>query len=180
MRTHEEMISLALELGAHQAAVVEVASIPFQREFRKACEANMCGQYGKCWMCPPDVGDIDDLIRNASTRRHALVFQSIGPLEDSYDFEGMEAAGEVHQAIVRTLREHLGGELTHFLPLGAGGCKECEQCSKRVNKPCPFPEKAMASLESYGIAVSELANLCGMKYINGENTVTYFGAFLFG
>ena len=30
------------------------------------------------------------------------------------------------------------------------------------------------------VAVSELAPLCGMKYINGENTVTFFGAVLFG
>lgn len=29
------------------------------------------------------------------------------------------------------------------------------------------------------MAVSELAASCGMKYINGQNTVTYFGAVLF-
>ena len=37
----------------------------------------------------------------------------------------------------------------------------------------------MASLEAYGVNVSELASASGMKYINGQNTVTYFGAVFF-
>jgi hypothetical protein len=37
----------------------------------------------------------------------------------------------------------------------------------------------MPSLEAYGINVSELAKSAGMKYINGQDTVTYFGAVLF-
>jgi hypothetical protein len=37
----------------------------------------------------------------------------------------------------------------------------------------------MASLEAYCINVSALASSADMKYINGQNTVTYFGAVLF-
>jgi hypothetical protein len=37
----------------------------------------------------------------------------------------------------------------------------------------------MASLEAYGFNVSRLAAAADMKYINGQNTVTYFGAVLF-
>ena len=37
----------------------------------------------------------------------------------------------------------------------------------------------MASLEAYGIHVSKLAKAADMKYINGQNTVTYFGGVLF-
>jgi len=37
----------------------------------------------------------------------------------------------------------------------------------------------MPSLETYGINVSRLAPAVGMKYVNGVNTVTYFGAVLF-
>ena len=45
--------------------------------------------------------------------------------------------------------------------------------------PCRFPEKAIPSLEAYGINVSRLASAAEMKYINGQNTVTYFGMVLF-
>ena len=38
----------------------------------------------------------------------------------------------------------------------------------------------MGSLEGYGIFVSELATQAGMKYNNGPNTVTFFGALICG
>lgn len=44
--------------------------------------------------------------------------------------------------------------------------------------PARRPWLACPSLESYGIQVSELAARCGMKYINGASTITYFGAVL--
>ncbi|MEG1427664.1 MAG: DUF2284 domain-containing protein, partial [Oscillospiraceae bacterium] len=62
------------------------------------------------------------------------------------------------------------------LYLGAGGCGLCDTCAIVTGEPCRFPENALASLESYGVSVSELATACGMRYINGANTVTYFGA----
>ena len=55
----------------------------------------------------------------------------------------------------------------------------CEQ-AKADGLPCRFPQKAIPSLEAHGIHVSKLAEACGMRYINGQNTVTYFGAVLFG
>jgi predicted metal-binding protein len=52
-------------------------------------------------------------------------------------------------------------------------------CAKRTDEPCRHPDLAMASLEAYGFNVSRLAAAADMKYINGQNTVTYFGAVLF-
>lgn len=176
----ECLTDIAIKSGADNAAVISVEDIPFRREFREACERNLCGKYGKCWMCPPDVGDIGKMITNAKTYKYALVFQSIGWLEDSFDIEGMEAAAKKHNYLTQTLAVELEPMLANFLKLGAGACGICECCTKVDNKPCRYPEKAIASLESYGIAVSELAELSGMKYINGQNTVTFFGGLLFG
>jgi hypothetical protein len=36
------------------------------------------------------------------------------------------------------------------------------------------------SISSYGIIAAKLADCAGMPYINGENTVTYFGLVCFG
>ena len=106
----------------------------------------------------------------------------MGQLEDSFDIEGMLEAGKLHndlaQAISRWARE-AGAFGEDWLHLGAGGCRLCPVCAKRTGEPCRHPHDAMASLETYGVAVSELAASCGMKYINGQNTVTYFGAVLF-
>lgn len=175
----KRLTALALEAGASGAAVTPVAGISFRRDFREACAANSCGSYGACWMCPPAVGDIDEMIARAKGYQTALVFQSIGALEDSYDFEGMQAAGRAHHRLTRALAEKLRPVLPGALVLGAGACGECEVCAMPQNQPCRRPERAFPSLEAYGIAVAELAAACGMRYINGENTVTYFGAVLY-
>ena len=159
--------------------MVKVSGINFRREFRAACEQNTCGKYQKCWMCPPDVGDIDEMIARAKTYENALVFQMVEPLEDSFDIEGMQAAAKKHTALTAALAEAVRPRLPGALTLGAGACHICEVCARLENKPCLHPEKAIASLEAYGIAVSELAEYCGMNYINGPNTVTFFGGFLF-
>ncbi|NLF79678.1 MAG: DUF2284 domain-containing protein [Clostridia bacterium] len=180
MSLHDEFIAIALAAGAHKAQVVAVGDIPFNPVFRKMCEMNSCGKYGKSWMCPPDVGEIDRLIAEAQSYTYALVYQTIGLLEDSFDIEGMLAAGERHNHMVERIKEQIATfDLPRTLHLGAGGCGVCPRCAKMDNQPCMYPDRAMSSLEAYGVSVSDLAMISGMKYINGTNTVTYFGALFF-
>ncbi len=180
MLSEEAMLHTALNNGAHKAALIRVKDIPFRREFRQACAANSCGKYGKCWTCPPDVGDIDELIAYAKTFDRCLLFQTVSELEDSFDIEGMLEAGRAHSELTRSVWRELQPQMPQdTLMLSAGGCGACERCAKETNEPCRHPEQALASLEAYGIAVSEVAALGKMRYINGEDTVTYFSAMLF-
>ena len=175
----KSLIEIAMEAGAAGAGVAEVSDIQFRREFLAACEQNSCGRYGTCWMCPPDVGDIDEMIARAKTYQHALVFQTIGQLEDSFDIEGMEAAAVAHNGLAQRIFDQLEGRFENPIKLGAGACHVCPRCTKLDSLPCLYPDQAMASLEAYGIAVSELAAASGLKYINGPDTVTFFGGLLF-
>lgn len=166
--------------GAYRAALIGVSDIRLDAAFRDMCASNVCGNYGKCWMCPPDIGDIETLMNKLRTYDYTLVYQTVGTLEDSYDFEGMMEAGERHNKLTRRLTElFTKDKFTRMLHLGAGGCRLCPVCAKKQNLPCRHPEAALSSLEAYGVNVSELAAACGMKYINGQNTVTYFGAVFF-
>ena len=183
----EQIGRLILELGAHRAGVVAVEDIEFQPDFRKLCESNACGMYGRSWMCPPLVGEVDQLIASLKRWRWAVVYQTVDELEDSYDFEGMMDAGKKHNDLAQKLREWanaaveeaLGqGDRMQLLHLGAGGCRVCPVCGRRTGEPCRFPEKAIGSLEAYGVNVSLLAEAAWMRYINGQDTVTYFGAIL--
>lgn len=61
-----------------------------------------------------------------------------------------------------------------------GGCRLCRVCAKRDNQPCRHPEAALTSLECCGIDVYHTTKDTDLKYINGTNTVTYFGMVLFG
>lgn len=170
----------AIALGASAAATVPVCAITFDASLRTACKQNLCGHYGKNWMCPPHVGDINLLIERARGYTHGLVFQSIGTYEDSFDFEGMQAAGHAHNVLTRRIGKAILPQLSApGLLLGAGGCSVCPECAIRENLPCRLPDEAFASLESYGIFVAQLAKLGGMAYMNGVNTVTFFGMLLF-
>ena len=176
---HNALIQSALDCGAAGAAVVSVGDIAFDRAFRDACARNICGKYGTNWMCPPSVGDIDEMISRAKSFGQMLVFQSISLLEDSYDIEGMRAAGKNHSALTLAIALAVRPMLEQSIMLGAGACGICGRCAKADDAPCRFPEKAAASLESYGISVTDLASLSGLKYINGQNTLTFFGGILF-
>jgi len=180
MELFEKLEKTALDLGASKAKVIEVRDIVFNREFRMMCERNECGYYGRNWMCPPDVGEIDAMIDEIKQFQYALVYQTISNLEDSFDVEGMNEAFIKHNKLVFAVQETTSGfNLVEMLNVGAGECSYCEKCAKTNDEPCRFPEKAISSLEAHGIWVQQLANTGGMKYINGTNTVTYFGALFF-
>lgn len=166
-------------LGAAQAAALPVSQITFHPDFRLMCRANSCGMYGKCWMCPPDIGPETELIAHAQSFSTAVVYQTVSQLEDSFDIEGMLEAGARQNQLAQTVHRLIRAQgESRFLHLGAGGCRRCEVCAKRQEEPCRFPEEALSSLEAYCIDVSQLAESCGMRYINGPNTVTYFGVLL--
>ncbi len=180
MISENEMRETLRRHGAFKSAVLEVAAMPFRREFRDACKANSCGKYGKCWTCPPNVGDIDELIVRAKGYERCLLFQTVSDIEDSFDIEGMLEAGARHNRITREIKAELMPRLpADSLLLSAGGCRMCERCAKEDDQPCRYPGEALASLEAYGIPVSEAAAMGGMKYINGPNTVTYFSAIFY-
>jgi len=176
---NEQLIKMALEKGAAKAEIISVDQIITSAEFREACRKNLCGVWGRCWMCPPDVGDIEPLMAEIRTYQHALWYQTIGELEDSFDIEGMGEAKKNHLRLSHELEEEIKPLLGRHLHLACGGCGVCERCSRMDDQPCRFPDKAMPSLEAYGVDVYQTTKSTGLKYINGQNTVTYFSAVLF-
>lgn len=166
-------------MGAAHAAYLPTAEIPFDPSFREACKQNACGYYGRCWTCPPDAGEIETLIARVMRFDHGVVFQTISPLEDSYDIEGMHDAAVAHNKLTLGVQNKWRAMLPQSIVLGAGACGVCAVCTKPEGQPCRFPEQAITSLEACGVNVSELAANCGLNYINGKDTVTYFGMLLY-
>ena len=101
----DRMTTAALSLGAYKAAVISVANVVTDVSFRTLCEQNVCGSYGKNWMCPPDVGEIDELISVLKSFESILVYQTVGQLEDSFDIDGMEEAVRRHRALMLRINE---------------------------------------------------------------------------
>lgn len=174
-----QMVQQIEGMGASHAAYVETKDIPFEEGFRAACEQNACGFYNCCWTCPPDAGSIEACMARVKVFPHAVLFQTISPLEDSYDIEGMHDAAVAHNRLTLKVQDAFRQMECASLVLGAGACGVCPACTKPEGNPCRFPHLAVTSLEACGINVSELAKTCGLRYINGQNTVTYFGLLLY-
>ena len=175
----KQLFDLISQCGAYRAAALSQDQVVYNAVFREICEKNTCGGYGACYMCPPDVGPIDELIAKAKRYPHCIMYQNVYELEDSFDIEGMFEAKKAHHQVAQKIQEAVKLLLAgRFLHLEAGGCGVCERCAKRDQLPCRFPEKALPSLEAYGIDVYNTASHAGLKYVNGQNTITYFGMLL--
>lgn len=61
---------------------------------------------------------------------------------------------------------------------GVGGCSLCTRCTYLDGLPCIQPERAVSSVEAYGIDVNRMLTAAGLKYNNGVSTVSYVGLIL--
>jgi len=176
-----EYIENIKNLGISAATVFHVTDIIFDNMFRDMCKQNVCGRYGKNYKCPPSVGEPEDLKNEVLSYETVILIQTIYPLEDSYDFEGMDEGSKVHSENIDKTREYLIKNLTYekMLVLGAGGCHICPKCGIiDGGVPCRFPDKAISSVEGYCMNVANMTNSHGLNYINGVNTVSYVAVFL--
>ena len=178
--TATRLMQTVLESGATHTAMVEIGNIVFCESLRDMCAMNSCGHYAKCWVCPPAVGPVADWRARVESYDGGVIVQTVYQLEDSFDFEGMTAASEVHKcnylAAVEAVRA--GFAFKELLTLNAGSCSICATCTY-PDAPCRFPDRAIVSVEACGIDVNNTLVSCGLKYNNGKATVSYVGMILF-
>lgn len=175
----ELLVSAAVEAGAAKAEVIDAKDIVLSAAFRDICRTNQCGCYGRNWSCPPDMGEVEELMEKVRSYPRALLYQTIGQLEDSFDFEGMLEAGKVLSDVGQKLQDAAKALLkADFLHL-SGSCRLCEKCARLTGEPCRHPDRMLPSISGFGINVSATCEPTSLRYINGPDTVTNFGILLF-
>ena len=176
---HYVLTEAAINCGADKAELIEASKLVSSNTFRAYCEDNVCGFYGRCWSCPPDVGEIAVLREKLKRYDRIMIYQVISRVKDYSDTEGMNAAGEKFSDVSQKLQSLLKSAFCKpFLHLG-GSCRLCPECAKIRNEPCRYPEKLIPSLSAYGVDVLKTCQGTSLEYVNGENTVTNFGMVLF-
>jgi len=173
----EKIKKIALDGGLWEAGFVEIDELKVYPEVRKMCADNVCRAYGTTWACPPAVGTIEECLARCQQYDKMMLFSKKYDLEDSYDFEGMQEGMADFKKQVTVFSNGVKEHLKAYFLFGNEGCGNCKSCTY-PDAPCRFPEKMHPSLEGYGFIVSDLAKKAGVHYINGQNTVTYFGAIL--
>lgn len=157
---------------------VEIKNLKFYEEVRTLCKKNTCRNYGTSWACPPAIGTLSQCEKRVHQFDKMLLFSKKYQLNDSFDFESMIAGLKDFKHSVDNFQQKLQPILFHYLLLSNEGCGRCEKCTY-PDFQCKFPELLHHSLEGYGFIIKELADEAGMRYINGTNTVTFFGALMF-
>jgi predicted metal-binding protein len=101
-------------------------------------------------------------------------------MEDDFDFETMEEAGERQKQRVLDLVEAIdeAGLSADTMVLSAGTCTLCKTCSY-PDAPCRFPDKRLVSMEAAGLVVSEVCTKADIPYNHGPQTMCYSGCVLY-
>lgn len=174
----EEITALAEEAGFFESGWLEIGALAYEQEIRTLCEGNMCRCYNTTWACPPAVGTLDECRERVNRYAHMLLFSNKYPLKSSFDLKGMMAAMKEFKDLTDRFHALLLPRLEDFMLLGNESCGRCAKCTW-PNEPCRFPDRLHHSIEGYGFNVTKLAKKAGLRYNNGPNTVTYFGALLY-
>ena len=177
MPDYKELISQALQNGFSHAGVIDAATIRLMPEVREMCAANKCKAYNASWCCPPAIGDLSECEKTIRKYSRGILVQTTGKLEDELDFETMmETEGE-HKEHFEKMREQLLPQFPGMLACGSGTCRRCEKCTY-PDAPCRFPEGRFASMEAYGMLVTQVCQDNGIPYYYGPLTITYTSCFL--
>ncbi len=168
----QDPVELALGIGFSHAAVFDAVNLRALPEVREMCASGRCRRYGRSWSCPPACGTIEETEARMHRFEHGILVQTTAELEDDFDAERMAEAEKRHKANFMTLARQMRLMIPGCLPLSAGSCTICRVCSY-PEKPCRFPGKMLSSMEAYGLLVTEVCALAGLKYYYGPKTLTY-------
>ena len=173
----EKLGKLAEECGFTAWGELDVATLEFKPEVRDMCEANTCGQWNRTWACPPACGSLEEMRDRVKGFHRGLLVQTVGQMEDSFDFETMQETSEAHKKYFDAIWDRLLPDYPGLMAMGTGGCTKCAKCAY-PDAPCRFPEKLCASMEGCGLVVNEVCSANGLKYNHGPDTICYTGCFL--
>lgn len=147
---YERIKNKALELGASDAKVIDVAGIKTGSWTRWKCQFG-CPNYGKRLTCPPHVPSYDETQQFLSEYKDAMLVQFTIKLTSddiaNYDEKDRENSNKMHKIMLELEKEAFLGNLYKAFSLKPGTCHLCKECGK----VCRHPREARPSMEAVGI-----------------------------
>ena len=177
MYDYEKLAVIAKESGFTNHAPLDVAGLEFLQDVRDMCNAGRCRDYGTSWSCPPACPPLGEIRETVKGYSGGILVQTVGDLEDSYDWQGIIDTGGRHKANFAHMRSKLDKAFDSVLAMGAGTCRICEKCSY-PNELCRFPDKMEVSMEASGLFVSKVCTDNGLAYNYGADKIAFTSCFL--
>lgn len=170
-------MKIAREKGFDTVVFIDPKTLEARADVRAMCAADKCGAYGKNWTCPPAVGTLEACQARMEQYNRGILLQTVGHMTKTVDTKCYRETERRHMEQFYAFAEEIRKEHPDALCLGAGGCRVCKQCV--YPEDCRFPEKAMSSMEGYGLFVTQVCRDAGIPYHYGERTLTYTACILF-
>ena len=151
--------------------------LPDER-IREYCYQNLCGNYGKHYMCPPLIGTVEEIKSKLSSYNKAILvryFEDVDVKEDKKKVKRTKI--DFHKKIL-DLENFLNQEGIEAWGLVGGYCSFCIECKAITDRPCKHPHKARPSLESLGIDVQKLLDTFGLDNKFYPDRIVWTGCIL--
>lgn len=168
----------AILLGFDTAVSFSPEILEARQDVREMCNADKCRIYGKNWGCPPHCGTVETCQQKMHAYPRGILLQTIGYMTKTVDSRCYREIERRHLENFYALVDVVRKEYPNALCLGAGGCRICNTCA--YPDPCRAPEKAVSSMEGYGLFVTQVCRDAGVPYYYGEKTITYSACILYG
>lgn len=172
-----DWLEKAKQMGFDTAAYLDPKTLTAREDVRTMCAADKCGAYNKNWTCPPACGTVTECQQKMRRFERGILLQSVGHMTKAVDWRCCRETERRHLRNFDAFAEEIRRQYPDALCLGAGGCRVCRVCA--YPDPCRFPEKAMFSMEGYGLFVTQVCRDAGVPYWYGERTVAYTACVLY-
>jgi predicted metal-binding protein len=161
----ERYVSLALDAGASNAAIVPTGQIVVDERVLMKCRFPLCGEYGQCMNCPPHTGSIEEMRRRIGLFEQAIVLKLDVPSER---VAGAAARGEGVEDLKKLCKIISSVESAayydgYYFATGFSSaschfiwCRGLD-CQALAGKGCRHRARAYTSMEAAGIDVFRLA-----------------------
>lgn len=172
-----DLIALAKSCGFDEAFPMDATKLKAEQWVRDSCASDKCKAYGHNWTCPPECGTLEECAERMGKYKNGILLQSVGHMEKTIDVKAYVETEERHKAAMQSFAEKIKESYPDCLPLGSGGCRICRKCA--YPEPCKFPEKALSSMEAYGLFVTQVCKDNNVAYNYGPKTISYTACVLF-
>lgn len=173
----EKLKTIALKTGFWETGMIQIDTLHYNSVVRKIC-IEKCQYYGTSWACPPAVGTLEQCRKRCEQYDYMMLFSGKYEIEDFFNSAKLLESISWFKKMVERFDKKISNFLSSYILLSNEGCGVCQSCTW-PDAPCRFPDKLYHSIEGYGFNINQLADYAKMRYNNGQNTITYFGALLF-
>lgn len=162
-----DLVRLARQLGASDAAVIPSSVISVEDELSKLCREPQCQNYGLAASCPPHVCGPSGFRKLLKEFELALVFKIDVPSRALFSNERKDIFGLLHEIAATIEQSAARMGYVNSKAYAGGSCKNifCNDhpACRAIGEggECRFPEKARPSMSGFGINVSKLMKAAG-------------------